>query len=110
ASSKSLENCELLREAGQNAVQAWREREPMLPVIIRDGQATSFERSIVRAFRGTISSASRSHPLDVRVASRGSLSRLLSPIFFLDYVSVYLAMLRRVDPTPTDLINEYKKR
>src|SRR3989442_590938 len=28
----------------------------------------------------------------------------------LDYVSLYLAMLRRIDPTPTDLINEYKKR
>jgi len=108
--SKLLAKYDLLPEAGHNEVEAWHERDNMLPVIIRDSQETSFERSIVRAFRGTISSASRSHPLDVRVASRGSLSRLLSPIFFLDYVSVYLAMLRRVDPTPTDLINEYKKR
>jgi len=82
----------------------------MLPVIIRDAQETAFERSIVHAFRSTIGSASRSHPLDVRVAGRGRLSRLLSPIFLLDYVSLYLAMLRRIDPTPTDLINEYKKR
>src|SRR5438094_740627 len=107
--SKLLAKYDLLPEAGHNEVEAWQERDNMLPVIIRDAQETSFERSIVRAFRGTISSASRSHPLDVRVASRGSLSRLLSPIFFLDYVSVYLAMLRRVDPTPTDLIIEYKK-
>src|SRR5438093_1387371 len=79
-------------------------------MIVRDAEETAFERSIVRAFRSTISSASRSHPLDVHVASRGSLSRLLSPILLLDYVSVYLAMLRRIDPTPTNLINEYKKR
>src|SRR5438445_13303815 len=91
--SQLLEKYDLLPEAGHNEVEAWHERDNMLPVIIRDAQETSFERSIVRAFRGTISSASRSHPLYVRVASRGSLSSLLSPIFFLDYVSVYISML-----------------
>lgn len=108
--SKVLAKYDLLPEAGHNEVEAWHDRDNMLPVIIRDVQETAFERSIVRAFRATIGSASRSHPLDVRVAGRGKLSRLLSPIFLLDYVSVYLAMLRRTDPTPTNLINQYKKR
>jgi len=108
--SKLLAKYDLLPEAGHNEVEGWHERDNMLPVIIRDAQETAFERSIVHAFRSTIGSASRSHPLDVRVAGRGRLSRLLSPIFLLDYVSLYLAMLRRIDPTPTDLINEYKKR
>ena len=108
--SKLLAKYELLPEAGHNEIEAWRRRDSMLPVIIRDAQETAFERSFVRAFRATISSASRSHPLEVRVGSRGTLSRLLSPILLLDYVSVYLAILRRMDPTPTILINEYKKR
>ena len=108
--SKLLAKYDLLTEAGHNEVESWHKRDNMLPVIIRDAQETAFERSIVDAFRSTIGSASRSHPLDVRVAGRGKLSRLLSPIFLLDYVSLYLAMLRRIDPTPTDLINEYKKR
>jgi len=108
--SKLLAKYDLLPEAGHNEVEAWHEKDNMLPVIIRDAQERAFERSIVRAFRSTISSASRSHPLDVHVASRGSLSRLLSPILLLDYVSVYLAMLRQIDPTPTSLINDYKKR
>ena len=108
--SKLLAKYDLLPEAGHNEVEGWHEKDNMLPMIIRDAEETAFERSIVRAFRSTISSASRSHPLDVHVASRGSLSRLLSPILLLDYVSVYLAMLRRIDPTPTNLINEYKRR
>jgi glucose/mannose-6-phosphate isomerase len=108
--SKVLAKYDLLPEAGHNEVEAWHERDNGLPVIIRDPKETVFERSIVRAFSATISSASRSHPLIVRVAGKGRLSRLLSPIFFLDYVSVYLALLRRIDPTPTILINEYKKR
>jgi glucose/mannose-6-phosphate isomerase len=108
--SKLLAKYDCLPEAGHNEIEAWRERDNMLPVIIRDAQETAFERSIVRAFRATISSASRSHPLEVRVAARGNLSKLLSPILLLDYVSVYLAMLRGIDPTPNILINEYKKR
>ncbi len=108
--SKLLAKYDLLPEAGHNEIEAWRERDNMLPVIIRDAQETAFERSIVRAFRTTISSANRSHPLEVRVSGKGTLSTLLSPILLLDYVSVYLAILRRMDPTPTLLINEYKKR
>ncbi|HEX9613685.1 MAG TPA: SIS domain-containing protein [Candidatus Bathyarchaeia archaeon] len=108
--SKLLAKYDLLPEGGHNEVEAWHERDNLLPVIIRDAQETAVERSILRAFRATISSASRSHPLEVRVTARGSLSKLLSPILLLDYVSVYLAMLRRIDPTPNTLINEYKKR
>ncbi len=108
--SKLLAKYDLLPEGGHNEVEAWHERDNLLPVIIRDAQETAVERSIRRAFRTTISSASRSHPLEVRVAARGNLSKLLSPILLLDYVSVYLAMLRRIDPTPNTLINEYKKR
>jgi glucose/mannose-6-phosphate isomerase len=108
--SKLLAKYDLLPEGGHNEVEAWHERDNLLPVIIRDAQETAVERSILRAFRTTISSASRSHPLEVSVAARGNLSKLLSPILLLDYVSVYLAMLRRIDPTPNTLINEYKKR
>jgi len=108
--SKLLAKYDLLPEGGHNEVEAWHERDNLLPVIIRDAQETAVERSILRAFRTTISSASRAHPLEVRVAARGNLSKLLSPILLLDYVSVYLAMLRRIDPTPNTLINEYKKR
>jgi glucose/mannose-6-phosphate isomerase len=108
--SKVPAKYDLLPEAGHNEVEGWHERDNMLPVIIRDLQETAFEHSIVRAFRATIGSASRFHPVDVSVGGRGKLSRLLSPIFLLDYVSLYLAMLRRIDPTPTTLINEYKKR
>jgi len=108
--SKLLAKYDLLPEAGHNEVEAWHERDNLLPVIIHHAQESAVERSIIRAFRATISSASRSHPLEISVAGKGNLSSLLSPILLLDYVSVYLAMLRRIDPTPNILINEYKKK
>ena len=108
--SKLLAKYDLLPEGGHNEVEAWHEKDNLLPVIIRDPQESVAERSIVRAFRATIGSASRSHPLEIRASGRGNLSTLLAPILLLDYVSVYLAMLRRIDPTPNVLIKEYKKR
>ena len=108
--SKLLAKYDLLPEAGHNEVEAWHERDNLLPVIIHHAQESAVERSIIRAFRATISSASRSHPLEISVSGRSNLSNLLSPILLLDYVSVYLAMLRRIDPTPNILINEYKKK
>jgi len=108
--SKLLAKYDLLPEAGHNEVEAWHERDSLLPVIIRHAQESAFESSIIRAFRTTIGSASRSQPLEIKVAGKGNLSTLLSPILLFDYVSVYLAMLRRIDPTPNILINEYKKK
>ncbi|HEC62848.1 MAG TPA: hypothetical protein ENI38_00440, partial [Candidatus Acetothermia bacterium] len=38
------------------------------------------------------------------------LERLLSLVYLGDWVSVYLALLNRVDPTPVDPIEELKTR
>ena len=108
--SKVLAKYDLLPEAGHNEVEAWHERDSLLPVIIRGARESAVERLIIHAFQATIGSASRRRPLEIRVPAKGSLSTLLSPILLLDYVSVYLAILRRIDPTPNILINEYKKR
>lgn len=45
------------------------------------------------------------------VVSQGKspLARILSLIFFGDYVSVYLALLQGIDPTPVDVITRLKK-
>jgi len=109
--SKELAKYDILPEACHNGIEAWRgSTRSMLPVIIRDGDESAFERSIVEAFTSTISSVAKARPVDVRLPGRGRLTRLLSPIFFLDYVSAYLAILKKIDPTPTELIEEYKSR
>ncbi len=111
------ENCKLvakydvLPEAGHNEVEAWHPQSlPLLPVIIRDSEESLFETDIVRAFSAAIRFASHTKPIEVRLGGHSRLSRLLLPILFLDYVSVYLAILRNVDPTPTPLISEYRQR
>ena len=108
--SKVMAKYDSLPESSHNEVVAWNAGSPkVLPVVIRDNSST-FDNSVVRAFSETIGEDSGLKPLEVRFPSRRRLSRLLLPIFFLDYVSVYLAILRGVDPTPTNQIGQYKKK
>src|SRR5207247_10766698 len=93
--SKELAKYDILPEACHNGIEAWRgSTRSMLPVIIRDRDESAFERSIVEAFKSTISSVAKARPMDVRLPGRGRLTTLLSPIFYLDYVSIYLSMLK----------------
>ena len=48
--------------------------------------------------------------IDVNAIGSSNLERLLSLIYIGDYTSVYLAMLRKIDPTPVTYIEEFKKR
>jgi glucose/mannose-6-phosphate isomerase len=107
--SKEIAKYEALPESCHNEIEAWRDSpDHSLPVLIRDVEESAFERSIFKAFGSTIGPQSPASPVSVRVPSHGLLSRLLCPILFLDYVSVYLALLKQVDPTPTQLIAKYK--
>lgn len=107
--SKEVSKYDVLPEACHNEIEGWRGPSNHAPLFIRSDES-GFERSIVEAFRSTIRSAGKVHPVDVRVPGRNPLSRLLAPILLLDYASVYLALLKRIDPTPTNLIANYKRK
>ncbi len=109
--SKTIAKYALLPEACHNEVESWRNADKScLPVMIRDSGESREEAALARAFRSTIAKAGETQPLEVRVQAESKLGRLLSPILFLDYVSAYLALLKKVDPTPTPQIREYKRR
>jgi glucose/mannose-6-phosphate isomerase len=107
--SKLAAKFDLLPESGHNEVEAWHETGNLIPVLIRDGEESAFESRVLDGFKHTISKAASTKVSEVKVESKSTLGRLLCPIFFLDYVSVYLAFLRGVDPTPTILIKEFRR-
>jgi len=108
--SKIFAKYSLLPEAGHNEVEAWsNQRFPLSPVFIRDNSESEFERNIFESFRSTLTKASRVEPTQVRLKAGTALGTLLSPVLYLDFVSVYLAFLRGLDPTDTPWIRLYKK-
>ena len=109
--SKLAAKWDLLPEAAHNEIESWKDRSIKLsPLIVRDWRETRLEAKIIRAFTDTIRRVGQTRPLNVRVRAQDPLARLVSTVFFLDYVSAYLALVRGIDPTPTGLIKEYKRR
>ncbi len=109
--SKTGAKYSLLPEACHNEVESWKNADKsLLPIIIRDSRESQQEAAVAEAFRSTIEKTGRTRPFEVRIPAKSTLGRLLSPILFLDYVSVYLALLMNVDPSPTPWIREYKRR
>ena len=107
--SKMVGKYSLLPEAAHNEIEAWHNQQARLaPILIRDRVETNLENSMFQSFRSTIARANGVTPQQVRLNSHTRLGGLLSPILYLDYVSVYLALLKRIDPTDTPWIGRYK--
>ena len=108
--SKVAAKYDLLPEAGHNEVESWETKGPsLLPLLVRDSEESIEERAVFEAFRSVLRKGVGVAPLEVRTKAESALGRLLGPILFLDYVSVYLAFLRGVDPTPAPGIREYRR-
>jgi glucose/mannose-6-phosphate isomerase len=108
--SKMVAKYGLLPEAGHNEIEAWfKPRLPLAPIFIRDYSESASEQSMLKSFRSTITKASRITPAQVRLKAHTPLGELLSPVLYLDFVSVYLAFLGGLDPTETPWIRLYRK-
>ncbi len=109
--SKVLAMFGLLPEACHNEVEAWGKiGNSTCPVLIRDAVERGEEQILLDTFGEVIRDAGAPASLEVKVRGQSELGRLLAPTFFLDYVSVYLAILRGVDPSPTPQLISYKER
>jgi len=108
--SKMIAKYGLLPEAGHNEVEAWfNQRLPLAPIFIRNYSESEFEQTMFKSFRSMIIKASRIPPTQVRLKASTRLAELLLPVLYLDFVSVYLAFLKRLDPTDTPWIRLYRK-
>ena len=66
------------------------------------------ERERFEAFRYLLKRMGKV-PLEVRSEGKTLLGRIVGMIYMLDYVSLYLAVLGGIDPTPTRYIDSFKR-
>lgn len=110
--AKVLASMETFPEIDHNGLVGWA-NDPAARrcsvVILRDSREDPrIGRRVALARRLGLSRA-RS-VLEVRSRGRGALSRLLSAVFVGDLASVYLALLRGVDPAPVEVIDRMKRQ
>ncbi len=110
--AKVLAHGNILPEMNHNEIVGWEEpaeiHSRVAVVALRD--AMDHPR-VVRRFDLTRAIVSEKAALWIDVESRGAsdLARMLSLVQYGDWVSLYLALIRRVDPTPVRLIDRLKR-
>ena len=96
-------------EASHNGIVAWKKGEKMKPILIQgqDDFIKTKERWII------IKEYFEKNNIEYKEifsVNGGILSKLIQLIYLFDYSSIYLSVIRKIDPTPVIPINFIKKR
>jgi len=112
--SKQLSWNHLYPELNHNEIVGWREPKSLLRhlviLLLRDSEDHERIKRRMEITKALIRQESGVETIEVWSTGRGHLSRLFSLIYVGDFVSFYLAMLNRVDPTPVERIERLKKK
>ncbi len=115
--SKIPAKFDLVPEACHNEIEGWspswlsKQSSHRFPVIlIRDNGETLDESSRMDGLRDQLESVGLRHLYEIKSEAKTDLGRLLLPIHFGDFVSVYLALVAGLDPTPVQAIQDLKAR
>ena len=110
--SKIPSKWEYFSELDHNEVMGWEHAgslvECLSTVFIRDEKEPSYIRNRIEITKTLIGSGLKM--FETWSQGRGELARMLSTICIGDFTSVYLAILRNVDPTPVNTIASLKAK
>jgi len=96
-------------EASHNGIVSWEKKSDILPILIRgyDDQETTKQRWII------LKEYLEYKKIEYQeiVSEKGNiLTKIICMIYLLDYSSIYLAINRKVDPTPVKAIDFVKNK
>jgi glucose/mannose-6-phosphate isomerase len=109
--AKQLATGNLFPELNHNEIMGWEQEEPLHEqisvVLLRDPDDHPQVKRRMDVTRELIGHRA-AHWLEIPAEGRHPLTRAMGLVQLGDWVSFYLALLRRVDPTPVDLIGRLK--
>ena len=107
--SKILAKSENTPEMLHNEVQGWgvlneSESSDLLSFVLLRGGEAEAENAQLDRLSDLIRESGGRRIREISLKSRSRLVRILSAIYYCDYVSYYVALARKVDPTPVETI------
>jgi glucose/mannose-6-phosphate isomerase len=104
---------EYFSELNHNETMGWEKAKQFAKyysiILIRDESEPTEIRSRIETTK-KLMQPSISKMFEIWVRGKGNLAKLLSTILVGDFTSIYLALLRNVDPTPVDTVNIMKEK
>ena len=111
--AKVLAHLATVPELNHNEIVGWELEDglhgPMAVVLLRDAEDSEATRTRL-TLTGEYAAGKGATVHEVESVGEGRLARLASLVQFGDYLSLYLALMNGVDPTPIASINEFKRR
>lgn len=111
--SKALSSCHLFPEMNHNEIVGWQNPKKLfknfIVVMLRDD---SMHPRVAKRMDITADIIRKEQVELIEIWSQGEnlLSRIFSLIYIGDFISYYLAILYRIDPTPVERVTYLKKR
>ena len=96
-------------EASHNGIVAWKKEDKIKPILIQgkdDYIKTKQRWKIIKEFFEHNDIEYK----EIISVEGGILSKLIQLIYFLDYVSIYLSIIKKIDPTPVKAIDFIKSK
>ncbi len=109
--AKHIAWCNQLPEFNHNEFMGWTQQPVQKPYGVIDLRSNLEHPRVQKRFKVTeqLLSGKRPKPIVVEVQGKSILEQLLWTIALGDFVSIYLALLSNINPTPVDLIEKFKK-
>ena len=103
----------ILPESCHNELEVWGraiQYEPKFSHVFLRTKETQEEEIRVQETKKSLAEMRVANIYEIAGVGQTRISQLLSVTYFIDYVSFYLSILREIDPTPWERIQELKKR
>jgi glucose/mannose-6-phosphate isomerase len=109
--AKQVAWCNQLPEFNHNEMMGWTEQPVQKPYGVIEIRSNLEDPRIQKRFEITekVLSGKRPSPLIIQPEGQSLLEQLLWAITLGDFVSLYLALLNNLNPTPVELIEKFKK-
>ncbi len=112
--SKLIARADVVSECNHNDIVGW-SADPEVSkkfscILFRDRAEESRYMSMRLDFMKTLFDDTVAHVVEVHAMGKSRLAKMIYMMYLGDFTSCYLAVLRKIDPSPVDVIMELKKR
>jgi glucose/mannose-6-phosphate isomerase len=112
--SKLISKFDIVSESNHNDIVGWSQNYEISKkfscIIFRDKSIESIYMSNRLDFMKTLYSDVAANVIEVEAKGKNTISKMISTMYLGDFISFYLAILRKIDPTPVPIIDELKER
>jgi len=111
--SKIISRYDEVSECNHNDIVGWAMDPEMaknfVSILFRENEDESIYLSTRLNFMKKLYETNAADTIEINIKGKKKLSKMMYAMYLGDFISCYLAILRKIDPTPVSIISELKE-